>query len=184
MYTQFPRGAVTATVLLLVAVGLPYQTQAQSYPIAEAQAAYYEAWANAQELNARASSAWAQAGGECGEDTETCEERAAESREFAEKSRELVKYIRKDLSWYNEPTEGSTAQDEARVWRALADEAEGGAAQAWDFADQARRNTELGRNVRTWTRAAEAAERVAEAYEEMPEMAYALADLWDKRAGN
>ena len=188
MYTQFSRGAVIGTVLCLIAVVLPYKAQAQSetqsYPIAEAKAAYYEAWANAQELNARASSAWAQAGGECGEDTETCEERAAKSREFAEKSRELVKYIREDLSWSNEPTEGSTAQDEARVWRALADESEGGAAHAWDSADQAHRNAELGLNVRTWTRAAEAAERVAEAYEEQAEMAYALADLWDKRAGN
>ena len=184
MYTQFSRGTIFGTVLLLVAVVLPYQAQAQSYPIAEAMAAYYEASANADELSERADDAWALAGGECGEDTETCREWAAKNREDAERRRAIAKRIRENLSRYNEPTEGSTAQDEARIWRGIADEAEGNVALNWDQADQARRNTELGRNVRTWTRAAEAEERAAEAYEEMAEAAYVVADAWDKRAGN
>ena len=187
MRTLFSRRTVTATVLLLVAVGLPHQAQAQSYPIAEAMATYSEASANTQELSARAWKAWAAAGGTCGQDneTETCIERAAEYRETAERHRELAKDIRENPSLVNEPLEeGNTAQDEARRWRDIADEAEGGTAQLWDRADQARQLVELGRNVRTWTRAAEMAERVAEAYEEEAEAAYVLADLWDKRAGN
>ena len=92
--------------------------------------------------------------------------------------------LRANLSFFNEPLEGRTAQDEARVWREIADEAEGNAALNWDQADQARQLAELGQNVRTWTRAAELKERAAEAYEEKAEAAYALADLWNKRAGN
>ena len=186
MRTLFSRRTVTATVLLLVAVGLPHQAQAQSYPIAEAMATYFEASANAEELSARANDAWALAGGTCGQDydTEICIERAAEDRETAEEYRELAKDIRENPSLVNEPLEGNTAQDEARRWRDIADEAEGGVAQLWDRADQARQLTELGRNVRTWTRAAEAYERVAEAYEEQAEAAYVVADAWDKRAGN
>ena len=186
MRTLFSRRTVTAIVLLLVAVVLPHQAQAQSYPIAEAKAAYWEISANAEELSARANDAWALAGGTCGQDydTEACIERAAENRKYAEICRATVRGIRAHLSLFNEPTEGRTAQDEARIWRDIADEAEGGAAQLWDQADQARQLAELGRNVRTWTRAAEAKERVAEAYEEKAEAAYVLADAWDKRAGN
>ena len=186
MRTLFSRRTVTATVLLLVAVGLPHQAQAQSYPIAEAMATYFEASANAEELSARAWNAWAAAGGTCGQDneTETCIERAAEYRETAERHRELAKDIRENPSLVNEPLEGNTAQDEARRWRDIADEAEGGTAQLWDRADQARQLTELGRNVRTWTRAAEAYERAAEAYEEQAEAAYVVADLWDNWTDN
>ena len=186
MRTLFSRRTVTAIVLLLVAVVLPHQAQAQSYPIAEAMATYFEASANAEELSARANDAWALAGGTCGQDydTEICIERAAEDRETAEEYRELAKDIRENPSLVNEPLEGNTAQDEARRWRDIADEAEGGVAQLWDRADQARQLAELGRNVRTWTRAAEAYERVAEAYEEQAEAAYVVADAWDKRAGN
>ena len=184
MRTQFPRCTVTASVLLLVAVVLPRQAQAQEYPIAEARAAYWEAAANAYELSARAWNAWALAGGKCAGETETCREWASKSREDAEEDRELAKYIRENPSLYNEPREGKTAQDEARIWRDIADEAEGGAALFWDQADQARQLVELGQNVRTWTRAAELKERVAEAYEEMAEAAYVVADAWDKRAGN
>ena len=184
MYTQFSRGAVIGTVLCLIAVAVSCKAQAQEYPIAEAMAAYYEASANAQELNVRAISAWAQAGGECGEETETCREWAAESREDAERYRALAKRIRANPSPYNELLTGMTAQDHARIWRSGADEAEGDAAQAWDQADQARQLAELGRNVRTWTRAAETAERVAEAYEEEAEAAYVVADLWDNWTDN
>ncbi len=182
MHTQFSRRTVVATVLLLVAVGLPHQTQAQ----AEAEAAFWEASANAEELSARANDAWALAGGTCGQDneTETCREWATESREDAERHRGHVKNIRANPSIYNEPASGKTAQDEARLWRDIADEAEGNAALNWDYADQAHQNAELGQNVRTWIRAAEAKERVAEAKERVAEAAYALADLWDKRAGN
>ena len=98
-------------------------------------------------------------------------------RQNAEEYRIPAKHIKENPSLFNEPTPGNTAQDEARSWREIADEAEGNAARNWDSADQARRNAELGRNVRTWTRAAEAKERVAEAYEEQAEAAYALADL-------
>ena len=184
MHTQFSRRTIIATVLLLVAVGLPYQTQAQSYPIAEAQAAYWEIAANTQELSARANSAWAQAGGDCEGETETCSEWADRDRETAETYREHAKRIRENPSLLNEPAPGKTAQDEARVWRDIADEAEGNTALHRDSADKARRNAELGRNVRTWTRAAEAREQLAEAFEEQAEAAYALADLWDKRADN
>ena len=184
MRTQFSRGAVIGTVLLLVAVVLPYKAQAQSYPIAEAEPAYWEASANADELIARANDAWALAGGKCAGETETCREWASKSREDAERDRENAKDIRANPSIYNEPAPGKTAQDEARLWRDIADEAEGNAALKWDSADKARRTAELGRNVRTWTRAAEAAEQAAEAFEEMAEAAYVVADLWDKRAGN
>ena len=188
MHTQFSRRTVTAIILLLVAATVPYKAQAQSetqsYPIAEALAAYFEMSANAEELTARAHYAWANAGGECGEETETCSEWAAESRESAERIRATVKTIRENLSLYNEPAPGKTVQDQARLWRALADENEGNAALSLDYVDQARLNTELERNVRTWTRAVEAAERVAEAHEARAELAYALADLWDKRADN
>ena len=184
MYTQFSRGAVIGTVLCLIAVAVSCNTYTQSYPIAEAQAAYFEVSANASELNARANDAWALAGGECGEDTETCREWAAESRETAERHRAVARDIRENLSVINEPLQGNTSQDEAREWRDLAGEGEGNAAVSWDLANQARRNAERGRNVHTWTRAAEAAERAAEAFEEKAEMAYAVADLWDKRAGN
>ena len=186
MRTLFSRRTVTATVLLLVAEGLPHQAQAQEYPIAEAYVAFIEVAANAQELNARANDAWAMAGGECGENTETCSERAAQNRKYAEIYRELVKHIT-NLSLsssFNEPDEGNTTQDEVRKWRDMADEAEGNVAHLWDSADQARKNAELGQRVRTWTRAAEAKERAAEAYEEQAEAAYVMADLWDKRAGN
>ena len=104
MYTQFSRGAVIGTVLLLVAVVLPYQAQAQaetqSYPIAEAKAAYWEVAANAEELIARAWDAWAQAGGECGEEggTETCREWAAENRQNAEEYRIPAKHIKENPS--------------------------------------------------------------------------------------
>ena len=156
MYTQFSRGAVIGTVLLLVAVVLPYKAQAQSYPIAEAEPAYWEASANADELIARANDAWALAGGKCAGETETCREWASKSREDAERHRENAKDIRANPSIYNEPAPGKTAQDEARLWRDIADEAEGNVAHLWDSADQARRNAELGRKSSYMDKSAEA----------------------------
>ena len=188
MRIQFSRGTIFGTVLCFVAVVVPYNVQAQaesqSYPIAEAQAVYWEVAANAEELNARAWNTLAQAGGECEGDTETCGKWASQSREVAERYRAFAKHIRDNLSSFNEPTPEKTAQEEARKWREIADEAEGNAAPKWDYADSARRNTKLGQRVRTWTRAAEMLERLAEAFEAKAELAYVVADMWDKRAGN
>ena len=172
MHTQFSRLITPATVLLLVAVVLPYQAQAQEqeYPIAEAQAAHLQLDANILELSARAWNAWGLAGGECPKEV-TCHEWVFRLRAGAELLRALADF--------NEPTEGNTAQDEVRTWRDTANQNEERATQAQDQADKARQNT-----GEAYQRAAEAFERVVEAYEEQAEAAYALADLWDKRAGN
>ena len=119
MHTQFSRRTITAIALLLVAATVPYKAQAQSYPLAEARAAFWEASANAQELTRKGTyDAWAQAGGKCVGETETCREWAAKSREDAELYRAEAKDTRENP--FHRTTNlapGNTAQDEARIWR-------------------------------------------------------------------
>ncbi len=165
------------TVLFVSLLTVPYNVRAQAY----SRAAYCEAAANAEEVAARFWTAWSQAGGTCGESAKACSERANKHRVLAEVMLLLVKSIRENTPVFNEPASGKTEQDEARNYRAIADEAEGNVAMFWDASDQARQNAELGRNVRTWTRAAEMAGRAAEAYEEAAAAAYKVAYAWERR---